>query len=191
MPKRKAVPTKTASGATVGRPRTEPDPAVLESILAHIAAGKSLESWCQEKADRPTARTVRFWREQNPEFASAFARAREDGCDAIAAQALAIADDGGNDTVYDDEGRARANSEWIARSRLRVDTRLKLLACWSSRYSPQVRHAGAEGGPVKVELTDMDRRARIASILAAGQERLAKAPHAAEAEDEDDDGVGE
>lgn len=182
MPKRKPKQTLTAKGKVVGRPRQEPDPAVCEEILAHVAAGKSLQSWCDEKPGRPAARTVREWRENNPTFAAAFARAREDGCDVIAETALAIADDKQDDTTYDDNGNRKMDAEWVARSRLRVDTRLKLLACWSSRYSPKVAHTGPDGGAVQVQMTDLQRRAKIASILATGQQRLEAHGQAADQE---------
>ena len=149
-----------------------------------MAAGKSLQSWCDAKPKRPAARTVREWREKDQAFAAAFVRAREDGCDRLAEQCLEIADDTTHDTTYDDQGHAREDKEWLGRSRLRVDTRLKLLACWSSRYSPQMRHTGSDGGVVRVQMSDVDRRARIASILAAGQGRLLHGQT-------EDDGVGE
>lgn len=67
-------------------------------------------------------------------LAIAYARARDAGFDAIAVECLDIADNTANDTIKDDEdGTPRPNSEWITRSRLRVDTRLKLLAKWDPK----------------------------------------------------------
>jgi hypothetical protein len=65
-------------------------------------------------------------------LAIAYARAREEGFDTIAADCLHIADNTAQDTISSERGDV-ANSEWIARSRLRVDTRLKLLAKWDPK----------------------------------------------------------
>ena len=77
----------------------------------------------------PAVRTVSHWKESNPLFLADFARAREDGFDALAAECLEISDDSCHDTISGDNGD-RPDAEWIARSRLRVETRLKLLAKW-------------------------------------------------------------
>lgn len=61
------------------------------------------------------------------------ARAREAGFDQIAMDALAIADETAFDTREGKDGALTPNSEWITRSRLRVDTRLKLLAKWDPK----------------------------------------------------------
>lgn len=75
----------------------------------------------------------------------AIARAREDGFDQIAMDALRIADYGDDDRVPDGDGNLRTDSEVIQRSKLRVETRLKLLAKWDpKRYGERIttEHAG-------------------------------------------------
>lgn len=75
---------------------------------------------------------------------SDIARAREAGFDRIAADCLEIADQTGKDTIYGDNG-ARADTEWISRSKLRIETRLKLLAKWDpKRYGDKItqEHTG-------------------------------------------------
>lgn len=64
-----------------------------------------------------------------PAFADMMNKARLIGFDVLAEDCLEIADHTANDTI---EGRSgpTANKEWIARSKLRVETRLKLLAKW-------------------------------------------------------------
>jgi hypothetical protein len=63
----------------------------------------------------PSVATVGVWEREDPEVSSAIARAREIGGDAIAADALAIADERDEDP---------------ASRRIMVDARLKLLAKW-------------------------------------------------------------
>lgn len=45
------------------------------------------------------------------------------GLEVMADELFDIADETSQDTITDAEGNARPNSEWITRSRLRVDTR--------------------------------------------------------------------
>ena len=59
-----------------------------------------------------------------PAFAEMMNKARDAGYDMIAVDCLAIADHVAND------GTDKPNKEWMARSKLRVETRLKLLAKW-------------------------------------------------------------
>lgn len=57
-------------------------------------------------------------------FAEMMNKARDAGYDMIAVDCLQIADH------VADDGDQKPNKEWIARSKLRVETRLKLLAKW-------------------------------------------------------------
>ena len=41
----------------------------------------------------------------------------------LAEEIISISDNSTHDTVYDQDGNAKCNNEWIARSRLRVDSR--------------------------------------------------------------------
>jgi len=59
----------------------------------------------------------------------AMEEARAAGYDALADECVAIADETAFDTIETDSG-TKANKEWIQRSKLRVETRLKLLAKW-------------------------------------------------------------
>lgn len=90
------------------------------------------------KEGMPTPRTIRDWADEDKDIASAIARGREIGYDAIAEQALAIADDGRNDTFDDADGNPHVDTDVIQRSKLRVETRLKLLAKWCpKKYGEQ------------------------------------------------------
>jgi hypothetical protein len=81
----------------------------------------------------PHWRTVYLWLDADPQAATAIARARDEGHDAIAIQALQIADDKSGDPQRD---------------KLRIETRLKLLAKWNPKKygdSTQIKHADANG----------------------------------------------
>jgi hypothetical protein len=81
----------------------------------------------------------------------AIARAREIGYDAIAEDCLRIADDASNDWMETEHG-PRLNAEHVQRSKLRIETRLKLLAKWNpKKYGERVQVAGDADAPLKVE----------------------------------------
>lgn len=56
-------------------------------------------------------------------FLAQYTRAKEEQAELLVEQMLEIADDDSNDDLVTEEGKVKANNEWINRSRLRVDTR--------------------------------------------------------------------
>lgn len=112
-----------------------------EEICERLGEGIPLREICRRE-DMPAWRTVYRWIEANTDFAARIAHARTRGFDAIAEQCLQIADDTSDDTVWvgpADSPREAANTEWISRSKLRVETRLKLLAKWDpKRYGDKL-----------------------------------------------------
>lgn len=99
-------------------------PKLIKEVLEGIAKGETLTSlsrrldfhavsWCS-------------WVREDEELKLAYQRARDIGHDALADQTLEIADG------------TKAINEHIQLSRLRIDTRLKLLASWSpNKYGPK------------------------------------------------------
>ncbi len=137
----------------------------LDRICDRLALGEPMAVICRDD-DMPTDRTVRNWMERIDGVSSAIARAREVGFDAIATECLEIADETSNDTKWGGEnGETRqANSEWISRSKLRVETRLKLLAKWDpKRYGErmELEHSGSMS-----ILTPEQRQAEIDRLIA-------------------------
>lgn len=119
-----------------------------DSICEQLSEGIPLREICRQES-MPAWRTVYDWAEANGEFGTAIARARTRGFDAIAEDCLVIADDTSKDTIIvgsDDNAREAANTEWIGRSKLRIETRLKLLAKWDpKRYGEKLdmNHSGS------------------------------------------------
>lgn len=108
-----------------------------ESILAQIADGIPLRQICREE-NMPNWGTVYDWLAADSAFATRFAHARELGEDAISQDCMDIADDGTNDWMerLDVEGRSigwQINGEHVQRSKLRIETRLKLLSKWNPK----------------------------------------------------------
>lgn len=150
-----------------GRP-TKRTPEVEQRIIEGLSAGTPLAVICREP-DMPETRTVYDWKEADPAFSAQFGRARDDGFDQIALDALAIADAAENDTIRGEHGD-KPNAEWITRSRLRVETRLKLLAKWDPRrYGDMVKVGNADGSNLKTEIDETTKLTRLAAIVAAVQ----------------------
>ena len=129
--------------------------AIADDICERIAEGEPLRVICRTEG-MPAWRTVYHWLEERPDFAARIARARVSGFDAIAEDCLDIADETNLDTVTDKEGNVRQNTEWISRSKLRVDTRLKLLAKWDPKRYGDKLETTVKGGPANVMLSATD-----------------------------------
>lgn len=178
------APAKKAS-VKEARPRGRPllyTPEIADRIIKGLSKGTPLVLLC-EPDDMPATRTVNDWAGKEPPpgvpetFAADFARARDDGWDYIAADTLTIAD---NDTrdwepVKDSQGvviGVKVDGEHVTRSKLRIETRLKLLAKWDPRrYGEMVKlnHGGPDGEPL--ELDDTAAFARMAGILEDARRR--------------------
>ncbi len=115
-----------------------------QEICDRLSTGETLVDICKSE-HMPDVQTVYLWKTKHEQFNEAFARAREAGFDVIANDCLRIADDGHNDT-YETEDGTRTNVDVVARSKLRIETRLKLLAKWDwKRYGEKIQteHSGA------------------------------------------------
>lgn len=132
-----------------GRPTEPIDETIADEVVEWISEGKTLREFCRQDS-KPSYGTIYNWLKKDEAFAERFAGAREQGEDVIAQECLEIADDGTNDweTRKNRKGEEYdvPNVELVMRSRLRIDTRLKLLAKWNPRkYGDSVKHVGADG----------------------------------------------
>lgn len=148
--------------------RTE---AVTDEILRRLSEGETLNGICRSDDKFPHPSVFRDWCDADESLAIAYARAREEGFDAIAEETLSIADATENDTVRTEHGE-RPNNEWISRSKLRVETRLKLLAKWDpKRYGELVKVGNADGTNLKDDLDGVARTTRLAAMFAELEKR--------------------
>lgn len=105
-----------------------------DEIVARLSKGEPLTVICRSPG-MPCDDTVRIWAEKNEAFGREIARAREVGFDQIALDALAISDD------RDDDPASR---------RVRVETRLKLLAKWDPKRYGDALKIGGDGSGVPI-----------------------------------------
>lgn len=134
-----------APARSPGRPSTFTQE-IADEICRRLAQGEPLAQICRDD-HMPAVRTVSHWKEASEAFKADFACAREEGFDQIASDCLDIADETSNDTLFTEHGD-RPNTEWISRSKLRIETRLKLLAKWDpKRYGDKItqEHTNPDG----------------------------------------------
>lgn len=146
---------------------------VMENICRRLSTGETLRSICTSQG-MPSWVTVYRWVDSIDGVAFRIARARDLGFDAIAEQALQIADTPleGIETEESDQGMKIKKGDMLGHRKLQIETRLKLLAKWSPRkYGDKtgIELTGADGGPMQI--SDTERAAKIAAILATAQAR--------------------
>ena len=152
---------------------TKRTPEVETRIIEGLCDGIPLRELCRQDG-MPNWRTVYDWIAEDAELAARIAHARELGFDAIAEDILDIADDGTNDWVErkrnDGSTAVVIDSEHVQRSKLRIETRLKLLAKWApKKYGDKqiVDIGNKEGETLQVESKVVD-----PMVLAAVTEAL-------------------
>jgi hypothetical protein len=127
-------------------------------ICSRMADGESLRSICRDE-EMPSTATVFRWLAADVPFRDQYTRAMDSRADAFAEEILQIADDDSDDEVRDPEtGNTRMNTEFVARSRLKVDTRKWLMARMApKRYGDKVTQeiSGPDGGAIKSEVTEV------------------------------------
>lgn len=115
-----------------GRP-TVFDPKIAQEILDKISDGASLSSICRDEK-YPCRATVRLWvrkgdsgDEEYAEFSANYASARREQAHSLVDDVIDIADDDSEDGVMV-RGVRRLNKEFVARSKVKIETRMRLAA---------------------------------------------------------------
>lgn len=111
----------------VGRP-TKYSEEIIDAICSKLSKGIPLAAICREEG-MPGVQTVMDWQSSKPGVSVAIARAREIGEDVIAIECLEIADKkpGISPTT------GGVDSGDVQNRKLRIETRLKLLAKWNPK----------------------------------------------------------
>ncbi len=112
--------------------RTKYTAEIARQICERLSEGETLKSICRDEK-MPGWTTVYDWMGRHKEFAESIARARELGFDAIAEEALQIANtpEIGEETEDDGEKIKTKRADMLGHRKLQVWTRLQLLAKWS------------------------------------------------------------
>lgn len=133
------------------------DDALALSICERIASGESVRQICMDE-EMPAQSTVYKWLIDHEGFSEKYARAREVQAEFLAEEIIHIADDSSGDLISGEDGEERVNTEFVARSRLRVDARKWYASKVApKKYGDRVTH---EQNITITDLTDeeLDRR---------------------------------
>jgi hypothetical protein len=160
---------------------------IIAHVLIQVATGRFVSRvFREDKATgtgvkMPAQSTFWLWVFQDEQakgedrLSEKIARARESGIEALLDETVEIADDGTNDTYFDDGGNLRVNNDVIQRSRLRIDTRIKLAQMMKpKKYAAMTKIADADGEKLPVD--DISRATRLAAIFAEINKRSGDAP---------------
>jgi hypothetical protein len=113
----------------IGRPSMYTPELAAKICRAISSSTDSLSKICFNNKEFPMRETIWEWRIDYPEFANMYNDAKRAQADLLAEDILAISDDSLHDIMINElTGRETMNSEYVARSRLRVETR-KWIAC--------------------------------------------------------------
>ena len=119
-----------------------------DMICDAVSNGQTVAQVCR---DLDIARhQIYAWIETDKDFASRMEAARAAGYDALADEALEIADDSSQDTLEN----GKINREWVARSKLRFEARLKLLSKWHPKRYGEKLEIESTNANVNYEMSD-------------------------------------
>lgn len=115
-----------------GRPSDYNEEIAKEICDTVACTPKGLRKLCAENPHWPQPSTIWLWKRAHPEFSSLYMQAKADQVEPLIDEILDISDDSANDTIMritkSGEEYEACNTEWLNRSRLRIDTR-KWIAC--------------------------------------------------------------
>lgn len=146
-PKKPKAQKESKSLKGVGGRPTDYSPEMADRICDLVASTPyGLVKLSRLHDDLPNKTTVNVWRRRHPAFAAKYAQAKLEQADILAEDCLDIADNDDFDSKVDKDGNEVCNTEYIARSRLKVDTRKWLAAkLLPKQYGEQRKIESLEG----------------------------------------------
>ena len=131
---------------------------MAQEICDRMTCGESIRSITGNSAHLPASSTVYLWIARDTcGFSERYVKAFNSRAVKLAEDILDIADDSSRDVVVREDGTESANSEFINRSRLRVDSRKWLLSKMShTRFGDKVEKQadGSSSVSLQVEFVD-------------------------------------
>lgn len=146
---------------------TSYSPELAAEICERLALGESLRGICRSEG-MPSQTTVFRWLDTDEAFREQYARARTKQAEFYLDEIIAISDDTTHDTKYTESGE-QPNSEWISRSRLRVDARKWVMSKLAPKKYGEKIDVTTDGQALN--LTAEDRAAKLAAIRSAAAAR--------------------
>lgn len=135
-----------------GRP-SKYTPELAAEVCERLSNGEPLRQICRDE-HMPAWQKIYEWMAKDAELSGAIARARVMGYDAIAEETLLIADtpEWGLTESVGPNGQTVTKQDMLGHRKLRIETRLKLLAKWDpKRYGERLSLGGDKENPIHVE----------------------------------------
>ncbi|KKL96204.1 hypothetical protein LCGC14_1846820 [marine sediment metagenome] len=156
------------NGKPKPRRSTEYDEKIAAEVCNRVAAGEGLRAICKDPGF-PCHQIIYQWLAAEPTFMTAYTRAREAQMEVWAEDCTDIADDATNDFMerINKAGTAERvpDPETVQRSKLRIDTRLRLMAKLNARRFGDKVEVELSGS-VKVQtMTDAELEAQTRLML--------------------------
>lgn len=141
-------------------------PAIADEICTRLSNGEPLRAICRSQ-DMPAWRTVYDWIAADSALAARIAQAREIGFDAIAEEALDIANTPveGRRTEVSDDGTKVTREDMLGHRKLQIDTRLKLLAKWCPAKYGDKQAVELSGSLALNSMSEEEIKAELATLL--------------------------
>jgi hypothetical protein len=143
----------------IGRP-SKYTPEIAAEICERLGRGETMRQICRDE-HMPHWTQVYEWLARDDSLSLRVAHAREAGYDALAEEALEIADTPrlGAKKVFssgageDEDSMTVTEEDMLGHRKLQIETRLKLLACWNpKKYGSKLAVGGDPANPVKIEV---------------------------------------
>lgn len=141
-----------------GRP-TDYSPEIAERICTLVSTYPyGLKKLTRIFSDLPCEATINLWRYKHEQFSVDYNKAKLRQADLLAEECLDISDDSMEDYLETEEGNVKCNTEFVNRSRLRIDTRKWLAGkLLPKQYgdAKQVEELSADRDRLKQELQEL------------------------------------
>lgn len=170
--KPKSLPSDTVADVT-GEPQTKEvkktgrpskyTPEIAIHICRQLSDGIPLREICRQEG-MPAWQTIYDWMYRDDDLSRAIARAREIGYDALAEECLEIADNLhiGTKKVYssgaedDEDSMTVTEEDMLGHRKLRIETRLKLLAKFNPKKYGEYKAPEERTDPTIIDVTVRD-----------------------------------
>jgi hypothetical protein len=138
-----------------GRP-TKYNQEIADRICELISTtSKSMRTICNEVGINYISHLR--WTREHEEYSTQYARAKEDQSDFLIEQMIEIADDSTSDSTVDEFGNERMNSEYVQRSRIRIDTRKWIASKLKPKKYGDKVDVTSDGDKIQTPVIDMSK----------------------------------
>ena len=125
---------------------------VFNYVCLEIEKGRALRNVLKDE-NMPSTSTFYQWLDSNEEKAKQYARATQVRADIIFDEIIDIADDSSGDKKVAEHGEVM-DGEYVARSRIRIDTRKWVLSKLNpKKYGDKTIHSGDSDNPIQTKTT--------------------------------------